>query len=171
MQILMSEWVWHDYRASRPHGVALVERVMVFPRGTVIPFKVFTVPHAVLIELLSPELIEEMTAPHAPYRLVLDFSEAGESPLWLRGGRNARLDQLRLPEELSAAVTGYQERLLALADNPPEVAGGELDQAAFDARLAPLMAEARALASRIADALGAGSTVIVSQDVPVWPGR
>lgn len=156
--IILSPWVWHDYQATRPGFARLVDKLSLAGRFRMAcPPKLLDQPAAVIVEAFDLEFVHRMTTLAAPYRLVLDLGEEGDSPLWMRGGRPVDLDQLPLSAALRTALTGWSERGVALMD-------GDLEGPAFDAAIEASLTEGRTLVVQTQAELGAGSEVRFAPD-------
>jgi hypothetical protein len=158
--LCMSPWVWHDYRACRPGRLRLVDRLSHYSRRIVL-LDVFDAPAEDIIGFVGPDRLSALTTLAAPYRLVLDIGEEGRSPLWLRGGREARVDALPLTVATKQDIHTWNRRLVALADRR------QVDDS-VGAEVGDLTSAGRSLAARIQSELGPDAEVRVSPDVPQW---
>jgi hypothetical protein len=157
--ILLSQWVWHDYRAARPVSLRRIDRLTRVRKPYLVPLKVLDASAADILALADRETIDRLTEITPPYRLVLDLGEGGESPLWLRGGREAPLARLPLRPELVTAVRAWNHEVVGLLERPP---GGE----GFTQALAAAGASGRSLAAELQADLGPGAEVLFAGDVP-----
>jgi hypothetical protein len=154
--ILMSQWVWHDYRVARPAWLRVADRFTHYRGRYLVLLKILDHSAAEILTFLDKPTIDRLTRLEPPYRLVLDYGEDGESPLWMRGGREAPVRSLPLSPALMGQVEAWNRRLVAIAEN--------------DAPLPPgteLQDDGRALASQIQAELGLGSQVLSAPDVPL----
>lgn len=154
--LLMSEWVWHDYRINRQRALAWADRITHYRGRYLVLLKILNYSARDILAFLNEETINRLTRLEPPYRLVLDFGEDDASPLWMRGGREAPLEALPLSPALVHSVREWNSRLNDIAEDkspplPPATA---------------LVDEGRFLAAQIQVELGPGSQVLASPDVP-----
>jgi hypothetical protein len=153
--ILMSQWVWHDYRSSRPRTLRWFDRFTHYKGRYLVLLEILDHSAEEILAFLDDDTVSRLTRLTAPYRLVLDYGEDDESPLWMRGGREAPLEQLPLTPALVQAVKTWNSELDDIAQGrTPMPEDGRLED------------QGRRLAIQIQAELGPGSEVIVSQDVP-----
>jgi hypothetical protein len=153
--LLMSVWVWHDYRSSRPAVLSWADRITHYRGRYLVLLKILDYSARDILAFLDEDTVDGLTRLEPPYRLVLDFGENGESPLWLRGGREARLERLPLSPGLVRTVQDWNTRLNDIAEDKVPTPSAEV-----------LRDECRSLAAQIQSELGSGSQVLAAPDVP-----